>query len=128
MTDHETIADFAVRYGTTPGALRHYERLGLLDDRHVLRTGSNYRTYTSEAADRVRLISLGRTVGLSLDQMRTWIDDWESGDMSEQDRVAIFADHMVALEAQIEQLASTRAYLISKMNGHEQGADGHGDR
>lgn len=58
----------ASKAGITVQALRHYERLRLLDS--VTRTEGNHRLYSPEAVDRVRFIRDAQHVGLALSEVR----------------------------------------------------------
>ena len=60
------IGTVARRLGTTPEAIRFYERSGLLPD--PVRTTSGYRDYTDEDAVRLRLLIGLRSLDLPLDQ------------------------------------------------------------
>lgn len=53
--------------GVTVQALRHYERLGLLDP--VARTEGNHRLYSLDAVNRVRFIRDAQDVGLALSEI-----------------------------------------------------------
>lgn len=60
------IGMLARRLGTTPHAVRFYERRGLLPAPE--RTGSGYRDYTDRDVERLRLLLGLRDLGLALDQ------------------------------------------------------------
>jgi DNA-binding transcriptional MerR regulator len=60
------IGELAARLGTSPHAIRFYERRGLLPA--AARTPSGYRDYSEEAAERLRLLIGLRRVDLPLDQ------------------------------------------------------------
>ena len=57
----------AEQAGVTVQALRHYERLGLLDP--VARTEGNHRLYSLDAVDRVRFVRDAQDVGLALSEI-----------------------------------------------------------
>ena len=60
------IGDVAQRSGTAPSALRFYERRGLI--RSTGRKGLR-RQYAPEVLERLALIALGRSAGLSLEEI-----------------------------------------------------------
>ena len=60
------IGEVAARSGTPPSALRYYERQGLI--RSTGRKGLR-RQYDAGVLERLALIALGRTAGLSLDEI-----------------------------------------------------------
>ena len=60
-----TIGKLAKDIGIGAGALRYYERLGLLPP--ASRTASGYRVYDSDAATRLRFIRRAQALGFSLE-------------------------------------------------------------
>ena len=58
------IGELASRSGLAPSAVRYYEQLGLLPE--PARTESGYRSYPSDAVDRLTFIRSAQAVGLTL--------------------------------------------------------------
>jgi MerR family transcriptional regulator, thiopeptide resistance regulator len=59
--------------GVTVRALHHYDEIGLLVPSN--RTEAGYRLYTAEDLLRLQQILIGRTLGLSLEEIRKLLDD-----------------------------------------------------
>jgi DNA-binding transcriptional MerR regulator len=59
--------------GVTVRALHHYDEIGLLVP--SLRSPAGYRLYTDEDLLRLQQILIGRTLGLSLEEIRRLVDD-----------------------------------------------------
>lgn len=68
-----TIGAFARAVGLTASALRHYDECGLLVPAEV-DTGTGYRYYTPDLADRARLIVGMREAGVPIETMRVVLD------------------------------------------------------
>lgn len=68
-----TIGAFARAAGLTASALRHYDECGLLVPAEV-DSGTGYRYYTPELADRARLIVGMREAGVPIETMRVVLD------------------------------------------------------
>ncbi|MEU0265599.1 MerR family transcriptional regulator [Nocardioides sp. NPDC006303] len=68
-----TIGAFARAVGLTASALRHYDECGLLVPAEV-DSGTGYRYYTPELADRARLIVGMREAGVPIETMRIVLD------------------------------------------------------
>lgn len=64
------IGDLASVTGVAASAIRYYEQFGLL--RPARRGDNGYRTYSTEAVGRIRLIKLAQSVGFSLETMQSW--------------------------------------------------------
>ncbi len=58
------IGQLARRSGLAPSAVRYYEQLGLLPA--PARTESGYRSYSSDAVDRLTFVRSAQAVGLTL--------------------------------------------------------------
>ena len=72
-----TVSKLAERVGTSPDALRYYERIGLLPEPE--RTPSGYRLYGDEALERVLFIKRAQRFGLRLDAIGELLEIRERG-------------------------------------------------
>lgn len=89
------IGELAQRQGVSTATLRYYERLGLLG--RPDRTTSGYRTYDDDHEARVRFIVRAKALDLSLDEIRSLLDVWDSGSCSTtQRRLRHVVAHKVA--------------------------------
>lgn len=114
------IQQLATKHGISPATLRHYEKLGLLDGRHVERRANGYRAYTAAASDRVGIIRLGQLAGFSLKQLQTGLEGWEDDALSKAAREEILTEQLRHVDRKIEELCATRAYLVAKLRGLDQ--------
>ncbi|WP_100487310.1 MerR family transcriptional regulator [Sporolactobacillus pectinivorans] len=64
------IQELAEKTGLTPYTIRFYEKEGLLDHRHVQREENNYRNYSDEAIERLKLVKKFKGVGCSLAELK----------------------------------------------------------
>ncbi|MFQ5524107.1 MAG: heavy metal-responsive transcriptional regulator [Acidimicrobiia bacterium] len=62
------IGELAQEVGVDPPTVRYYESVGVLPEPD--RTPSGYRAYTPEDIERVRFVTLARSLGLHLDDIR----------------------------------------------------------
>jgi DNA-binding transcriptional MerR regulator len=100
-----TIGETADLLGMTPKAIRHYHRIGLVDE--PPRTESGYRLYDADTIGRLRMIQqLGR-IGLSLRQIKFVLDS------QEPDRVlaSLLHDRQQSLERELARLRDQRAEI-----------------
>jgi DNA-binding transcriptional MerR regulator len=87
MTDSLlSVGHLARRTGLTTKALRHYDRIGLLRPVAV-DPGTGYRRYHPDQVTEARLVSLLRSVELPLDEVRTAITAWRTGDTDTLDQL-----------------------------------------
>ncbi|MEC0239993.1 MerR family transcriptional regulator [Paenibacillus dokdonensis] len=72
------IQELADKMGLTIHAIRFYEKEGLLDDRHVRRESNNYRNYSEEAIERLKLIKKFQSIGCSLAELKEVLQDHDT--------------------------------------------------
>ncbi|MFX3634647.1 MAG: MerR family transcriptional regulator [Candidatus Pristimantibacillus sp.] len=71
--------------GLTPHTIRFYEKEGLLDSRHIQREKNNYRNYSEEAIERLKLIKKFQGIGCSLAELKTFLQDHDTNARTNQE-------------------------------------------
>lgn len=89
--------------------LRHYERLGLLPP--PLRSRGNYREYSTQAVERVRLIRNALAIGFTLKEIARILRVREQGGAPCQEVRELAAQKLDALDRHIEDLTRYRDEL-----------------
>ncbi|HBU82606.1 MULTISPECIES: MerR family transcriptional regulator [Paenibacillus] len=79
------IQELADLMGLTPHTIRFYEKEGLLDSRHIQREKNNYRNYSDEAIDRLKLIKKFQGIGCSLAELKTILQDHDTNARTNQE-------------------------------------------
>ncbi|MEK3673020.1 MULTISPECIES: MerR family transcriptional regulator [Paenibacillus] len=72
------IQELADKMGLTIHTIRFYEKEGLLDERHVRRESNNYRNYSEEAVQRLKLVKKFQSIGCSLAELKEALQDHDS--------------------------------------------------
>lgn len=72
------IQELADKLGLTIHTIRFYEKEGLLDNRHVRRESNNYRNYSEEAVERLKLIKKFQSIGCSLAELKEALQDHDA--------------------------------------------------
>jgi DNA-binding transcriptional MerR regulator len=107
-----TIQQVARRTGLSESALRYYERIGLLDP--VPRDpSSGHRRYPPELVTAVESLACLRGTGMSVRDMRTYVDNMRGPD-SAADQQRLFAAHAQRLGDEISRLQVRRRYVAAK--------------
>lgn len=96
MKTEYTIGELAALSGVSQRTLRHYEAKGLLAPR---RQDNGYRVYGSEDVERLQQVLLYRACGLSLEAIRSLLDD------PTHDEAVALRRHLTALEHRQQELA-----------------------
>ena len=94
------IGELAARTGLAPSAIRFYESLGLLPA--ARRASNGYRVYGDDAVQRLQIVTLSQSFGLSLDTLREVFD--ESRGFSKALMLARLAERLGEIQALIAQL------------------------
>jgi DNA-binding transcriptional MerR regulator len=85
------ISEFADRVGVATSTVRYYERVGLLTPPE--RTGSGYRDYDDDDANRLLFIARARKMGLSCEQIVDLLPIWDGANCSAaHQRVGLLID------------------------------------
>jgi DNA-binding transcriptional MerR regulator len=97
-----TIGELAARVGLRTSALRYYQDQGLLQP--LGRTEAGYRVYGPESEMTLRFIQRAQRLGFSLADIRTLLQGWQEGDLSDQAIIATAEQRFLALEQRVTQL------------------------
>ena len=107
-----TISALAREFDITPRAIRFYEDQGILSPS---RAGRN-RVYAARDRARLKLLLRGKRLGLSLSEVRSLIDMYDSPRDTEaqlREFLAVLARHRATLERQREDIGVTLAEIAA---------------
>jgi len=104
------ISELAAQTGVSVHALRHYEKLGMLQP---ARRASGYREYTEAMRREVVFIAMSRAIGFSLKAIAAQLPAYRSGRLSSQDMVDAMLQRVEDIDAQITQLKTQRRTVVS---------------
>lgn len=104
------ISELAQRCGVSTHALRHYERLGLLQP---LRHANGYRDYSEAMRREVVFIAMSRKVGISLSAIAEQLPAYRAGHLSIARMVESLQDRVDAIDRQKAELDAQRAEVVS---------------
>ena len=104
------IGELAARTGTTPEAIRYYERVGVLPP-PARAGGGRYRRYGETDVQRLGFVRRARELGFSLEEVRELLDlaDQPERPCAEVDRLA--RAHLAAVDEKLQRLAVLRQEL-----------------
>lgn len=115
-----TIGQLARETGVTPRAIRHYERLGLIQA--PLRTDANYRLFDSDSTVRVRFIGTCRSLGFSIAEIANFLRVTDDPDHTCAQVAELVQHHLELIDSKIQTLAEMRGTLaksLSRCTGEE---------
>lgn len=109
------IQELAEQTGLTAYTIRFYEKEGLLDSRHVQREENNYRNYSEEAVERLRLIKKFQGVGCSLAELKDILRDRDTNARTNQQVIEWIRHKMSEIEAkkgELDQMLGTLQWML----------------
>ena len=113
-----TITELAREFDITPRAIRFYEDQGILAPSREGAGGRN-RVYTPRDRTRLKLTLRGKRLGLSLSEIKSLVDMYESPKDTEAQMhrfLAVLAQHRETLEQQREDIEMS----LSEIAAHEE--------
>lgn len=78
------IKELAKKSDLSAYTIRFYEKEGLLDSRHITREENNYRNYSDEVLERLKLIKKFQNIGCSLAEIKEILEDKDTNSHSNQ--------------------------------------------
>lgn len=110
------IGELAKISGLTKASIRHYVDLGLLKPTPKEAGQRQYQDFTDADVERLKWISLGKTMGFSLKEIGPYLDLFMSGETLEAGWVPLFAEKLAEIEYKIAELDKVRAFLRDKVD------------
>jgi DNA-binding transcriptional MerR regulator len=110
-----TITELAREFDITPRAIRFYEDQGLVSPKRE-GAGGRTRVYSARERTRLKLTLRGKRLGLTLSEIKSLVDMYESPtDSAAQLKrfLAVLAQHRETLEQQREDLEVTLAEIVA---------------
>ncbi len=101
--------------GLTKASIRHYVDLGLLKPTAKQAGQRHYQDFSDTDVERLKWISLGKTMGFSLKEIGPYLDLFMSGEVPENGWKPLFAEKLIEIEQKITELENVRALLLSKI-------------
>ncbi len=108
-----TIGQLARKTGVTSRAIRHYERLGLVETPR--RTDANYRLFDSDSVSRVKFIANCRSLGFSIPEIANFLQIMENPDHTCSQVAELTRRHLDIVDTKIRDLAKMRQTLARNL-------------
>lgn len=115
-----TIGKLAGAAGVTPRAVRHYERLGLIEA--PIRTDANYRLFDADSIARLRFIAKCRSLGFSIPEVSELLQITEDPDHTCAQVADLTRQHLDLVDSKIKDLTEMRRTLarnLARCTGRE---------
>lgn len=113
------IQELAHKMGLSIYTIRFYEKEGLFDSRHVVREKNNYRNYSDEAVERLKLIKKFQNVGCSLVEIKEILQDQDTNAFSNQQVIEWIRNKINEIERkkdEYDQMLDTLNWMLEYRN------------
>lgn len=107
-----SIGEVASLAGIPISTLRYYDREGLFPN--LERSGGGIRRFTDKEVEALGIIECLKTSGLSIQEIKQFLDWCQEGDSSLQKRRELFYERLAVVTKQMEQLQKTMNTLRFK--------------
>lgn len=104
------ISELAAQTGVSVHALRHYEKLGMLQP---ARRASGYREYTEAMRREVVFIAMSRRIGFSLKAIAAQLPAYRAGRLTFENMLTAMQARVADIDAQIARLRSQRRAVVA---------------
>jgi DNA-binding transcriptional MerR regulator len=105
------VAELAELVGVSPDTIRYYERAGLLP--RPPRTRSGYRSYDTQAIDRLRFIQGAQRLGLRLKDIADLLSVRDTGECPCEPAEQLLRRRLTELDAEIAKLQALRQDIVA---------------
>jgi MerR family transcriptional regulator, copper efflux regulator len=109
------ISELAKKSGLPIDTIRFYEKKGLIDSELIQRRSNNYREYAEIALERLVLIQQAKRLGFTLIEIQEWIKDFESDQLTIEQKQSILGRKLEQIEERINELKEMKSYLSEKI-------------
>lgn len=114
-----TINEVAKKLNITHDTLRFYEKSGLIGP--IERDQSGYRNYQEHDLRRIEFIKCMRNAELSIEALKTYIDLYEKGDETKEERKKLLIKQKDLIDHKIEAMQEASKRLDYKINLYYEG-------
>ncbi|KWX72053.1 MerR family transcriptional regulator [Paenibacillus jilunlii] len=114
-----TIGQAAKKVGLNIGAIRFYERKGLLDP--VVRNEQNNRLYTDDEINWLIFLRCLRETGMSVEEIKKYYDMVKAGTSTLPERIKLIQDQKQALLDDIDKKKAQLIHLEHKLERYYRG-------
>lgn len=108
------IDEVSKKFGISKDTLRYYEKIDLIKD--VPKNKSGQREYTEEILNHINFIMCMRRAGLTLNQIKEYMELFDMGDETLDARYQILSKQSEYVKLQMKEMQETLEYLDYKMS------------
>ncbi len=108
------IGELAQKTGLSKDTIRFYEKRGLIEAKARQAGTRTYMEFSPEMLERVVLITQGKSLGFTLNEIRHLIETWGNMTMPITEKLRVIDGKLNEITQKIRQLEEIKSYLIAK--------------
>jgi MerR family transcriptional regulator, copper efflux regulator len=120
------IGELAQRTGLSKDTIRFYEKLGLIEAKARQAGTRTYMEFDPEMLERVLIITQGKSLGFTLNEIKHLIDTWGSGSVTIAEKLKVIDRKLEEISEKMRQLEEIKLYLTAKRNRITEESNGSG--
>ncbi len=117
MKEELTIAQTSKKFNIPTSTLRYYESMGLMDP--VEKNSSGHRVYKEKDFRRINFIKTLRLAGITVEQIKTYVDLFHVGEHTIPERKQILIDQLDVLRQHAKDLNDVIQELENVIDNYE---------
>lgn len=110
------IGELAQKTGLSKDTIRFYEKMGLIEAKARQAGTRTYMEFSPEMLERVVLITRGKSLGFTLNEIKHLIDTWGNGSVAIAEKLQVIDRKLEEISEKMRQLEEIKLYLTEKRN------------
>lgn len=110
------IGELSKKTGLSKDTIRFYEKLGLISASSIQAGTRLYKEYSPETVERLLMISQGKGLGFTLNEIKQLLNEWGAGAMSKPEQIRIIERKIEEIAEKMRQLDAIKIYLVNKLS------------
>jgi MerR family Zn(II)-responsive transcriptional regulator of zntA len=110
------IGELSRKTGLSKDTIRFYEKMGLIESKARQAGTRTYMEFSPEMLERIVLITQGKSLGFTLNEIKHLIETWGNGSMPIAEQLKVIDLKLEEIGEKMRKLARIKTYLTAKRN------------
>lgn len=110
------IGELAKKTGLSKDTIRFYEKMGLIEAKDRQAGTRTYMEFNPEMLERVVIITQGKSLGFTLNEIKHLIETWGNVAMPIPEKLKVIDRKLGEMTEKMRQLEEIKTYLTAKRN------------
>jgi MerR family transcriptional regulator, copper efflux regulator len=110
------IGELAKKTGLSKDTIRFYQKMGLIEAKERQAGTRAYMEFSPEMLERIVIISQGKSLGFTLNEIKHLIETWGNVSMPIAEKLKVIDRKLDEITEKMRQLEEIKLYLTTKRN------------